>query len=379
MYVPDEPHFRPGWFRFREPSGTTWMADEKWVPPGAMGLYGRARSGLWVIAREKFPAGATVLLPAYVPRSVVQSFRSGDVAVHYYPVDPDLRLPRGEVQDRIEAVDPDAVVFVHYFGFADPAFDDLVAAARSVGATVIEDCSRGLFSRDTDGTLLGATGEYALFSLHKVLPVPNGGLVVAHDPEESFPAPETARSEYRDAVVAILLSAFEAVGVPPATLNGSAPDVRSEGDASSSMRDVDMQSSIGDPGWLSRIGFRATDPPSVVAARRRRYAEVREALAALDGVDVLTPGLHDGACPFGVAVRFPDGVETRDRVYERLHGAGLPSQRLRWRLRPDEQEPDSYPGARMLRRQLLVVPTHHQIPRGIDADIAEAVVDAIDP
>lgn len=377
MYVPDEPRFRPGWFRFRDPPAPPWMADENWVPSGESELYTRARSGLWVIARDVYPAGATVLLPAYVPRSVVQTFLSCDVEVEYYPVGTSLRLPRDRVRDRIETVAPDAVVFVHYFGFADPAFHDLAAAARDAGASVVEDCARALFGHGTRGNLLGSTGEFALFSLRKVLPVPNGGLVVATDGEYRFPRPTAVSAEYRDAAVAVAIRAFETVGVNPVTLNGSTAGAGSGGEASGSTRDVELQFSTTAPGRLTRLGLRRTDPSAVVTTRRRRYAEVRGALASIDGVEVLTPALHEGASPFGVAIRFPDGEATRDRVYERLVRDGLPSQRLRWRLRQGEQPPDAYPDARTLRRQLLVVPTHQQVPRGIEAPVAASVADAM--
>lgn len=372
-YVPDEPYFRPQWFRLRPPADIPWLEDEKWVPPGSKALYARARSGLWAIGRDDLGPEATVLVPAFVPRSVVQAFRATGVTVQFYPIRPTLRLPAEEVAERIAAVAPDAVVFVHYFGFADPAFDDLVAAARAVDATVVEDCARTLFSRDPGGTLLGATGDYAVFSLYKVLPVPNGGLVVAADPGTSFPDPEMVSAEHRDALAAVVLRACEAVGVSPARLNGDAENGRAAGNGIGWARDVDQGSPVAAPGWLSRAGLRATDPSDVVAARRRRYAEMRSKLVAVDGLEVLSPVLYDGACPFGVVIRFPDGVTVRDRAYERLHEAGLPCLRLRWGLRPDEQDTDRFPGGQALRRQLLVVPTHQQAPPGLGERVAGAL------
>lgn len=377
MFVPDAPHLRPGWFGSREPTEVEWLADERWVPPGPKGLYARARSGLSVVAREDLPAGATVLLPAYVPRSVVRAFRAGDVSVRYYPIEPDLRLPWREVRDRIDAVEPEAVLFVHYFGFADPAFADLAGTARAVGATVIEDCARALFARDADGTLLGTTGEYALFSLHKVLPVPNGGLIVGPERRGAFPPPTAVRSEYRAAAAAVILRACETVGVQPVQVETATAGVRSTSAGPAPERTADAERPTDGPGRFSRIGLAASDPSAVAATRRRRYAEVRAALAAIDGVDVLSPPVHEGAAPFGVAVRFPEGEATRDGVYERLDGAGLPCQRLRWRLRPGELDPPAYGGARALRRQLLVVPTHHQLPRGTAAAVAEGVEAAV--
>lgn len=377
MFVPDVPHLRPGWFGSRAPTEVEWLADERWVPPGPKGLYARACSGLQVVAREDLPAGATVLLPAYIPRSVVRAFRAGDVSVRYYPIEPDLRLPWRAVRDRIDAVEPEAVLFVHYFGFADPAFDDLAGTARAVGATVIEDCARALFARGVDGTLFGTTGEYALFSLHKVLPVPNGGLIVGPERRGAFPPPTGVRSEYRDAAVAVILRACETVGVPPVQIEGATAGVRSRAVDGAPGGALGAERPTDGPGRFSRIGLAASDPSSVVATRRRRYAEVRDALAAIDGADVLTPPVHEGASPFGVAVRLPAGEATRDRVYERIDGAGLPCQRLRWRLSPNELDPRAYDGARALRRQLLVVPTHHQLPPGIGVAVADRVEAAV--
>lgn len=163
-----------------------WLADERWVPPGPKGLYARARSGLRVVAREDLPAGATVLLPAYIPRSVVRAFRAGDVSVRYYPIEPDLRYPWRAVRDRIDAVEPEAVLFVHYFGFADPAFDDLAGTARAVGATVIEDCARALFARDAPGDYGGCARRWRRST----------GSTSSRPPYTRVPLPSASRSGY---------------------------------------------------------------------------------------------------------------------------------------------------------------------------------------
>jgi dTDP-4-amino-4,6-dideoxygalactose transaminase len=330
-----------------------------------------------MIARDEFPSGSSVLLPAFIPRSVVQAFRAGGFEVEYYPIESALRLPADEVRDRIEAVEPDVVVFVHYFGFADPAFGDLVDAARTAGAAVIEDCARSLFSRDPDGTLLGTTGEYALFSLYKILPVPNGGLVVSAADDGSLPHPATVRSEYREAVTETLHSTFRTVGVRPAALKERVTGNGTNGTEAGWKRDVEPRSSVAAPGQLTRIGLQRTLPGTVVDRRARQYAELRGALEDVDGLDLLTPPLHDGASPFGVAIRLHEGSDACERVQHRVSDAGLPVQRLRWRLRPDEQDPDRYPGAMTLRRQMLVLPTHQQVPPGTGETVAETIEEAL--
>lgn len=71
-----------------------------------------------------------------------------------------------------------AILVIHEYGFPHPALRQLLEIAEKQGIPVIEDCAHSLDS-ELDGMPLGSFGDFAIFSLPKVLPVAAGGILVA--------------------------------------------------------------------------------------------------------------------------------------------------------------------------------------------------------
>lgn len=371
MYVPDGPRFRLRWLRPWSPARPDWIDDSAWVPDGERQLYAEAKSGLaGALAGLGSDECGTVLVPAYVPAGVVCAARAAGHDVRYYPVGGDLRLEVGAVERRIATVDPDVLLLVHYFGFADPATPELVGAARERGITVVEDCARAPFSRDPDGRLLGDRGDLSLFCLHKTLTAPHGGLLVARDVD--LPEPEGSVPELRSAAVSAVVSAARVAGVRPALRR---PEIAVS--EAPSFDDVDETAlRPRRPGPLSACALAKTDPEAVRAARLERYRALRSRLRSVDGLTVLTPPAHDGSCPYGVAVR-ARSREVRDSIFLGLHEAGLPANVLTWPLGYRADTTAQSPGATVLRNRMLVVPTHQQVPLAAMPEIASTASAAV--
>jgi hypothetical protein len=70
-----------------------------------------------------------------------------------------------------------AIVVIHEFGYPHPELGVLLAVARERGIPLIEDCAHSFDSRVADGPL-GSFGDYAIFSLPKVMPAERGGILV---------------------------------------------------------------------------------------------------------------------------------------------------------------------------------------------------------
>src|SRR5262249_26289220 len=66
------------------------------------------------------------------------------------------------------------VVIIHEFGYAFPDLAARVSEWRARGITIIEDCAH-VVGLALDGGFVGSFGDYALFSLSKILPTPVGG------------------------------------------------------------------------------------------------------------------------------------------------------------------------------------------------------------
>lgn len=370
------PRFDPRWLRPGTPPLPDWLDDDRWVPAGDGAMYAYARCGLRaVLADRGFGDGDTALLPAFVSSSAVWPFRDLGIEVEFYPVTTSMTLPM-ELAERIADADPDVVLFVHYVGFPDDWFTDLVEVAREVDALVIEDVARGLFARDSRGRLLGSTGDVALFSPRKLLPIPHGGLVVSSDGTVPDPGPSIRETRAMASVAGRLLRWLRPWHTTSPT--ESIVDV----DRFAGGLPAPEGGPKAAPGRLTRLGLARVDPAAVAAARRDRYARVRESLLDVPGLELVSPPAHEGACPYGVALRLPDGRAVRDRLFARLRRAGLPVERFRWRMAYGEPSLDAFPEAVELHDTLLVVPTHQALPRWAleeTVDALTAVPDDHDP
>lgn len=363
MFVPNSPRFRLTDLRWRPPAEPGWLDDDEWLPAGSRGLYATAKTGLMAVLETWRTGGSPVaMLPEYLPPGVVQAFRRMEFEVRPYPVEADLTLPVDRVLAEIDDVEPDVVLLAHYFGFADPAFQAVVAGARAVGAKVVEDCARGLFGRDMDGQLLGSTGDAAIYSPHKTLPVPNGGIVVA--PGTSLPTPARRVPESRDLAVSAAVSTLRLLRRPPPERSGNR-------NRTESIRTLDATGTADLGAWvwppaavghLSRCGMAATEPAAVQRARHGRYEALRSRLLSVDGVTVRSPEAPAGASPHGVVVTVNGSRAACDDVAAALRRRGLPVERFQWPLTIDAAALDAFPGARALRERLLVLPCHQQVP-----------------
>lgn len=364
MYVPNSPRFRLTDLRWRPPAEPGWLDDDEWVPAGAHGLYASAKTGLMAVLETWRSRDSPIaMLPEYLPPGVLQAFRRTNYEVRPYPVDADLTLPVDRVLAEIDDVEPDVVLLAHYFGFADPSFERVIARARAVGARVVEDCARGLFSRDMDGHLLGSRGDAAIYSPHKTLPVPNGGIVVA--PGTALPTPTRTVSESRDLAVSAALSALKLMGQRPPERRGA----RTRPEAIRTLDSIatrELGAGVWPPaaiGYLSRCGLAATVPAEVQRARHSRYEALRSRLLSVDAVTVLSPKAPERSSPHGVVLAVNDGSVTCDAAAATLRRRGLPVERFQWPLTIEAAALDAYPGARALRESRLVLPCHQQIPR----------------
>jgi hypothetical protein len=72
---------------------------------------------------------------------------------------------------------PDLLVMVHYFGDANIQSTQFREIAQNNGAWLIEDCAHSVSPHG----LIGYVGDFALFSPHKLLPIPFGAVLVARN------------------------------------------------------------------------------------------------------------------------------------------------------------------------------------------------------
>lgn len=142
-----------------------------------------------------------VLLPSYFGWSptdgsgVFDPVSSLGLAHAFYRLDDRLRIDLDHLESQLRRGRVRVVLLIHYFGEVDQACQDAVALAHSHGALVLEDEAHAMLS-DLVGGACGRLGEACIFSLHKILPVPSGGMLVWNDPSRESDNVAGALAEY---------------------------------------------------------------------------------------------------------------------------------------------------------------------------------------
>ena len=164
------------------------------------------RGGLKAIIESlKIPPGSKVMLPAWVAEGIIDPFRKKKMEVVFYNSLPNLSPDLENIAGLIKTESGIRfIVIIHYFGFPQ-RLDEIMHLCRASGILVLEDCVHSMFSRNEDGLLTGSTGDIAFFSLPKILPVPDGGLFLIHNPELTY---LTEKVKYRRTLAGSLLVYF---------------------------------------------------------------------------------------------------------------------------------------------------------------------------
>lgn len=161
------------------------------------------------------PDGATrgILLPAFIgwsPREGSGMFdpvRGTNTPVAFYEPTPDLLVDLRRLENALDQYRPAVTVLIHYWGRSDPQTAAVAALVRRYGSILVEDLAHGFYTR-LRGSQAGAWGDANLYSLHKMLPLPQGGMVEYRDlslltgQRETFPELAAQIWEYDWAAIA---------------------------------------------------------------------------------------------------------------------------------------------------------------------------------
>jgi hypothetical protein len=120
--------------------------------------------------------GDAILIPEYICRDIIASFRKSNVEVLYYkvdlsliPLDPPDKWPRAKV-----------VLAVNYFGFPQN-LNPFNIYSKLTGAVIIEDNAHGYLSKDSAGEWLGLRTQIGVFSLRKTFCLLDGAALVVNE------------------------------------------------------------------------------------------------------------------------------------------------------------------------------------------------------
>jgi len=280
-----------------------------------------ARRAFRAFLRKAMSAGeGHVLLPAHIgwsPREgsgVFDPVEELELPSAFYGLDARLRIDVEHFEEQLRRFSPRVVVLIHYFGYVDPAYLQVVDLAREHGALVLEDEAHAMLS-DLIGGACGRLGDASLFSLHKMLPVDDGGALVVN---------QRGRE---------LCDGIEAEASIPA------------------LNDFDLYT---------------------LAMRRRKNAQRLEQLLTpmVDRIEVLRP-----LGPEEVPQTLPVLVHgtSRDQLYEEMNAAGFGVVSLYHTL-VKAVRPDEFPRVHELSSRIMNLPVHEEAN---EAEL-ERMVEALD-
>jgi len=131
----------------------------------------------------QFSADEIVLLPAFIgwsPREgsgVFDPVTERGLSYRFYRMNGRLTIDLEHLRQLFKTSKVKVLVIIHYFGYVDPGYREAVTLAKEHGAFILEDEAHAMFT-DLFGGISGRLGDACIFSLHKMLPVATGGLLV---------------------------------------------------------------------------------------------------------------------------------------------------------------------------------------------------------
>ena len=148
-----------------------------------------AREGFKKILQLQELKNKKILLPAYIGFStregsgVFDPIRETKIEYDFYRMRADLSIDIDDVKEKICANKNNILLLINYFGFVDEKIDEISAYAKENRITVILDCAHSFFTFLLDHSI---DFQYAFFSIHKLFPFNDGGMVLCGDGQSSI-------------------------------------------------------------------------------------------------------------------------------------------------------------------------------------------------
>jgi dTDP-4-amino-4,6-dideoxygalactose transaminase len=339
-----------------------------------------ARNALWEAIKLLGLAGGEVIVPAYHHGVEVETLVAAGVKPVFYPVGRNWDVNPADVEALI-GPDTRALYLTHYAGFPGPT-RQMRALADHYKLPLIEDCALSLLSAEAS-TPLGSTGNVAFYSIYKMLPVPNGGLIVLNGELagraaelEHVEAPPFASTVSH--IMSSLLQNVEFRGGKAGRLvrNG----VRRLGKRTVETAGIERVTTGSDHfnpddanlgmTSLSHNVLAAQNMARVVEVRRRNYRYLLRELR--DVAPPLMPHLPEGVCP----LFYPMLVHDKEEIVQKLEARGIEAIDF-WHYFHPSCDPGQFPDAAWLREHVLEIPCHQDLTPKRMAYVARVVREVV--
>ena len=302
-------------------NGSTPLSFDRFVRQfsGNVFLYGNASHAfkdiLVRLARRHPRTKPNILMPAFIPAKLYRTVLAAGFTPKFYEVFGSCEYDPDEVDDLVDS-NTLAMFLIHYFGFPGN-----VAHARSLaqktGVCLIEDCAHSLLGT-VNGQPVGTFGDYSIFSVRKMLVLPEGGFLAVNSHAENFSPSYEKRVNPGYTALHLLQSRLKHLYI--ATFGGATTLARLPQTGYINPEEKHHVTVKG-MSWLTERYVRSVDIGNIASTRRENY---RQILRGLEEVPYLTPlhGEFPGSCtPYSFPVIVKGGL--RDTVRSVLRKAGI--------------------------------------------------------
>lgn len=347
------------------------------------------RHQLWYLGRNAIYAalgemglkqGDAVIVPSYTNGVEVAAIAARGLVVHQVRIGTDFALDLEDLAQTLRRTRARMVLAIQYLGFPND-LTEVAALCRRHGALLFEDCALSFLSRHPDGRPAGTTGDVAIFSVYKTLPVPDGATLVVNAPGIAVPPPpaEPDLASSGSGLGRLLMAGAQTGGLPSRAVGAALHGVRRFAAAAFSRAGVERTAAGSMRFETKRLPWGASrftrailprlDYAGIVEQRRRNFNRLR---ARLPDVPTFFAQLPDGACPLA----YPLIVADKTRVIRALASRSIESVDL-WSTWHAAAPPDDFPEILKLRRSVVEVPCLQDLDESDMDAIAAVVRDAL--
>jgi len=285
--------------------------------------------------------GDQVLVPTYHCPTMVAPIVALGAEALFYPINdhgaPQMDWVAAHATDQVRAM-----LVPHFFGLPQP-LAQVRQWCQTHGVRLIEDCAHAMFG-DSEGHPVGSTGDFAIASLTKFLPVSEGGVLVNHlaMPKPAVLTALSAKAQLKAAFdmvhtsvnfgrLPLLAPLFDLAArlrqglarqapvavMPPAESTDTQAGDSFSIDTARAHQELSRVSQ-----WMAQHAHRAR----IVARRREYYRYFVQAFTNTPGMRPLLPDLPDHCAPYV----FPLWLDEPDPGYAELRRLQYPVSRWDW-------------------------------------------------
>lgn len=157
-----------------------------------------------------------VLLPSYIGitdkegSGVFDPIEESNAKFAFYRVNDTLQPDFVHIEELLKSGEFHVVLVIHYFGFCRSNLKQIKQLCEKYGVLLVEDCAHA-FHLELEHPVLGVTGDYSFYSLHKYFATDSGGILQVNNHQISIPTLDTEKKASVDVLEQYIKTDFRKV------------------------------------------------------------------------------------------------------------------------------------------------------------------------